>query len=238
MRIFRNFSEARSELERELAELGTIVHRKSWQGQAAGDREAVRELRNYQYTVTRPDLDELDPTQPWADAEFKERVAMSRVNPGEAWKLRPEVWEELLEVHGETSTTEEYTEFSYTYNERFDGQLEELVNLLCYDPTTRRAYLPVYQPGDLTLAQAHRVPCSLGYLFEPEGDKLHMTYYMRSCDWARHFQDDVYLALRLRGFILQEYNHRAGKVDFLSPGEFCHIIGNLHVFEKDVAHVF
>jgi thymidylate synthase len=81
----------------------------------------------------------------------------------------------------------------------------------------------------------HRVPCTLGYLFEPEGNKLHMTYFMRSCDWKTHYQNDVYLALRLQQYVVEQTNKWR---DRFIPGEFCHFIGNLHVFAKDVEGVF
>lgn len=244
MRIFLNFHEAKSELARELKELGTLVHRKSWQGKEAQDREAVRELQNYQYTVLAPHLGQLDPNQPWADEEFKERTQTKHTNPGEAYKLRPDVWEELLETEGWAKGG-----FSYTYNERFQPEaIRQLVDQLYVDPTTRRAYLTVWHPGDNKLALDHRVPCSLGYFFQADDDRLNMTYFMRSCDWTRHWDDDVYLALKLRDYIIDAYNV-AVDVDkgesgggsekpYFKAGNFTQFIANFHVFEKDVSHVF
>jgi len=247
MRIFQSFPAALSEVERDLKELGKLSKRQSWQGKDAADadRELVRELTNYQYTVLRPGVADLPRVnREWADAEFKERVSWDHINPGEAWKKRQEVWFELLEEDGG---------FSYSYNERLQyhgecGGILDIVELLVQDPTTRRAYLTVWYPGDPFLAQNHRAPCSLGYFFQAEGDQLNMTYYMRSCDWSRHFQDDVYLALALRHHIIEQYNEAVddekgasgGDSDkpYFKGGSFTHNIANLHVFEKDVAHVF
>lgn len=57
-----------------------------------------------------------------------------------------------------------------------------------------------------------------------------MKYTMRSCDWATHFQNDVYLAMKLQ-------HHVAHSAD-IEPGHFCQDLGSLHVYQKDVADVF
>jgi len=244
VRIYQGFPEALSEIERDLKELGKLSKRQSWQGKDAelANRDLLRELFNYQYTVLRPGVADLPGVnREWADAEFKERTARYPVNPGTAWRLRREVWEELIEEDGH---------FSYTYSERFQAteELAKVIDLLLHDPTTRRAYLTVWHRDDPHLAKEHRVPCSLGYHFQAEGDRLNMTYYMRSCDWTRHFQDDVYLALALRHYIIESYNESVDEEKgeqgdgtwkpYFKGGTFTHNIANLHVFEKDVAHVF
>ena len=57
-----------------------------------------------------------------------------------------------------------------------------------------------------------------------------MTYLMRSCDYATHFQNDVYLAVRLLDYVA----HAVG----LEAGNFTHFIGSFHIYRKDAEGVF
>jgi thymidylate synthase len=53
---------------------------------------------------------------------------------------------------------------------------------------------------------------------------------MRSCDLYTHYSNDVALATMLLHYICK-------RTDF-KVGTFTHFIGSLHVYAKDVAHVF
>jgi hypothetical protein len=86
------------------------------------------------------------------------------------------------------------------------GDLDDLVNLLAKDPGTRQAYLPVWFPEDTGAVEGQRVPCTIGYLFTIHQGFLHITYYIRSCDLFRHFNDDVYLAMKLAYWIVDKLN--------------------------------
>jgi thymidylate synthase len=223
LRFYENFREATSEIRRDLKEMGTRVHSKTYQDKSIeGDEGMVqRELQNYVYTVTKPELDQLDPTQPWADAEFAERVG-GPVNPGEAYKLRPEVWNQFIQKDGR---------FGYSYPERMATLVEGVINTLKRDESSRQAYLSVCDPVDLHYTGgARRVPCTLGYQFQIRGGQLNVTYLMRSSDFATHFQNDLYLAHKLQ-------RHVAEKLD-VPVGFYSHFISSLHVFEKDVKAVF
>jgi thymidylate synthase len=64
--------------------------------------------------------------------------------------------------------------------------------------------------------------------------KLSITYQLRSCDIYRHFQDDIYLTVRLLMWVLNELQIANptywGKVRY---GDFIMLIGSLHCFEND-----
>lgn len=234
MRFYNSFGDAFNEIERDLAELGVKVHTESWQGKDVREVEgfSTLELVNYAYTVSVPQslgvLDQaINPTQPWADVEFQERISPDHINPGQAFHLRPEVWNPHLKHDDDPRTTRAHY-FDYTYNERLQ-QLPQLIELLRAEPLTRRAYLPIYWEDDVGLF-GKRVPCSLGYHFMYRQDALNITYTMRSADFLTHFRNDVYLACRM-------LHHVAHEVD-LPVGSFTHFINSLHVFEKDVAGVF
>jgi Thymidylate synthase len=235
MRIYSRFPEAFEEIKRDLKEMGVEVHTKTMQNKVIeGDPSYdTIELQNYIYTVTSPQLEDLQPTQPWADAEWLERldgIQGNPVNPGEAWKFRREVWEEFLVPD---MGTQEYEDgFEYTYSERFNycQQVENVIERLRKDPASRQAYVSMWRPQDSRRLGRMRVPCSLGWLFQVRRDRLDMTYFMRSCDFHTHFQNDVYLACRLQGYIGKEIGY--------PPGHYTQYMGSLHMYRKDVPDTF
>lgn len=225
MRIFSNFEEALKEIKRDLAEMGTEVHPQTMQDKYVGDNPeySTKELQNYDYTVKDAyfTVGQLSPSQPWANAEFEERISHQPINPGMAWRLRPEVWTEFLHEG----------KFAYTYAERMFNKLDLLVEEIKKNPNSRQLYLNIWEGDDLSyLGGQSRVPCSLGYLFQVRGGKLHITYMMRSCDYATHFHNDVYLATLLLGYMAEKTN--------LTPGNFTHFIGSFHIYRKDAEGVF
>lgn len=223
-RIYSNFHDAKNEIRRDLSELAVQLPASTWQGKDVHLDSGfnVHELQNYVYTVTQPDLEELNPTQPWADHEFIERVAGFSINPGKAWQLRPEVWTDLLEPTGR---------FSYSYSERLGYQIKKLILAFKRNPISRQLYLGIWDPDiDHDRYDERRVPCSLGYYFQYRGDKLNMTYLQRSCDFSTHYENDIYLACRMM-------RHIAANSD-VESGHFSHWIGSLHVFAKDVEGTF
>ena len=225
MRIFSNFEEALKEIKRDLAEMGTEVHPQTMQDKYVADNPeyTTKELQNYGYTVKDAvkSCRALSPTEPWAEAEFAERICRQPVNPGVAYTLRKDVWDEFLHDG----------KFAYTYAERMWNKINRIIHEININPQSRQLYLNIWEGEDLTkLGGVSRVPCSLGYLFQVRGGKLHMTYFMRSCDYATHFQNDVYLAVRLLDYVA----HAVG----LEAGNFTHFIGSFHIYRKDAEGVF
>ena len=223
-RIFHKFKEATNEIARDLAELSTRLDPTTWQGRSVeGDPDYITtELQNYLYTVTEPDPSDLNPTQPWADLELEERLGASPVNPGEAYKSRPEVWEELRDIGGD---------FAYTYSERLIPQLPHIIDTLTQHPASRQVFVSVWDAvDDPARLEIMRVPCSLGYYLQFRHGRLNMTYLQRSCDFSTHYENDVWLAVRFLQHVAKEVN--------MESGHFSHWIGSLHVFQKDVEGVF
>ena len=116
------------------------------------------------------------------------------------------------------------------------GDLDDLVTILSREPTTRQAYLPVWFPEDLqACVEEKRVPCSLGYHFIMRRNQLHCVYYLRSCDFIRHWRDDVYLTLRLQLWVLDQCRLACPEMDWdkITPGTLTMHITSLHCFETD-----
>ena len=60
---------------------------------------------------------------------------------------------------------------------------------------------------------------------------------MRSTDLVRHFQDDVYMAVRLAQWVAEKVtyaNVHEGSPDELRVGNLIFHTANLHIFEQDV----
>lgn len=113
------------------------------------------------------------------------------------------------------------------------GDLNDLVNTLAHEPDTRQAYYPMFFPEDVTVKG--RKPCSLGYHFILRHGYFHCVYYMRSCDFYRHWADDCYLTVRLQLWIMnkcRELNPDAW--NNVKPGFFEMHITSLHMFINDL----
>lgn len=113
------------------------------------------------------------------------------------------------------------------------GDLNDVIDLLVRNPLTRNAYLPVWFPEDTGVRNNGRTPCSIGYLFRMRDNKLSVFYDIRSCDFVRHFQDDVYLTIRLLLWTLGECRKRDAKWKEVKPGTFTMHIGSFHIFAAD-----
>lgn len=193
----------------------------------------------------------VQPNMPWSEEHFQERVSgiphnpppshvrwpyaqrnndqhreeekFSHTYPERFWP-RMDLDSKLQDMEGELS----YGFLSPRHGIRFEyGDLDDLVSLLKNRPLTRQAYLPIWFPEDLHAAnvRGQRVPCSLGYHFLKREGRLKITYYIRSCDFRRHFRDDVYMAGRLCQWVAD----RVGAV----PGNLVMHISSLHIFAHE-----
>lgn len=240
------------------------VENRTWQSQdiSQNPNMITRELREVSLqmgipedlamagVMTRCNID-------WAEEHFQERVGTHPLNPPPS-NAR---WPYMQQGHTEHLRG---GQFSHTYPERFwpkranqqlislvidgreqirprrgirfaYGDLSDVVELLIKDPSSRQAYLPVWFPEDTGATEKQRVPCTLGYLTMIRNDRVHITYHMRSCDFIRHFRDDVYMAMRLGQWIRDRLAERTGvRYDM---GDLTMHISSLHVFEGDIVNL-
>lgn len=197
---------------------------------------------------------------PWAEDHLQERVGGEPLNPApsEAWwpfaskkngttntdhrmgvefsHTYPErMWPKEAGKIWESKVRPDYDElWGNNRGIRFEyGDLEDVVNLLIKSPGTRQAFLPIWFPEDTGVVHGERVPCTLGYHFMIRKNKLQITYYMRSCDLIRHFQDDVYMAGRLAQWVRDQLNNHLHTVQYDVSELVMHIV-SLHCFDGDV----
>lgn len=114
------------------------------------------------------------------------------------------------------------------------GDLNDVVALLRKDPLTRQAWIPLFFPEDTGIGDGARKPCTLGYQFLRRGNQLHIYYPLRSCDYVRHFRDDIYLAIRLLLWMLKQLRTvDPENWDRIHPGEYVMHATSLHIFAND-----
>lgn len=263
-------------LGKELCAYGKKVEVPTWQALDVRNKPqgTTVELTDQTFCLQIPNsrehlADVCKPNLPWAENQFQERVGGVPLNPGDTFKEWP--W-----YRGNVEQHKEQGKFSHTYMERYWpkrgehlmanghssakigdalGDLDDVVNLLTREPTTRQAYLPVFFPFDTGAVHGERIPCSLGYLFLMRENKLNITYYIRSCDFYRHFRDDVYMTARLCQWVVEQLVPRAPITDIpltkseatfngveepnlswagVTSGRLIMHIGSLHVFEGDL----
>lgn len=239
------------------------IHTEKWQGYDISKRpeaEMHEVVDTYIKTLgmNGEDVNEyrniLEPNLPWADDHFIERVSGEPLNPGETWKTWP--WalkaDQSRIFHGK---------FSHTYMERYwprragsnptvemDGEnfghrfrygdLYDVVSLLEREPLTRQAYLPIFFPEDTGAVHGNRVPCTLGYHWIVRDNKINTFYPIRSCDYFRHFRDDVYMTTRLTLWLLQQLRSRNPYWNSVTMGSYSMWIGSLHLFRNDYIKLF
>ena len=249
MRIYANCYELLSEIYREVVEMGILVKPKSMQNKIVEGNEDyhTKEIIGYQYNLLSLSMENLLfkslEVRDWATAEFVERIWDNRnnnseivpvnsdgyVNPGNAYLLRVDVWDQFL------VDTKEGRKFDYSYNERMQwlGSLGRIIEELKGNPGSRQTVLSIYDKKDiLYIGGKRRIPCSMYYNFHIRPDatgeyRLSIIYHQRSADVVTHFGNDIWLAWKLMEYV-------ADKVG-VKPGNLIHNIDSLHVYKKDWA---
>jgi thymidylate synthase len=211
--------------------------------------------------------DDIKPNLPWADDHFEERVCGQPINPGKTWEWWPyaksasghldnggkfnhnymeRYWPKYAGWDKPTYVVDDYPEPPYLHPKVLRnrgiyhsvGDLDDVVALLVREPTTRQAYLPVFFPEDTGAVHGGRIPCSLGYHFIQRGGYAHIVYYLRSCDFVRHFRDDIYLTLRLLLWVIERCAEQSEVWKEVKPGMFTMHITSLHMFRNDYINLF
>lgn len=264
-----NFPTAIKKTSDAVRDYSRIVHTESWQGISIKDRpEAkMRELIGWDFRVPMATpatsyeeeiefyREQIEPNLPWADEHFAERVCGKPINPGTSWKNWPfansadkfrdakgrfEVnYMERFWAAGIFDDTPEEGVVSQLFGIRGRpyGDLGSIIQLLLREPLTRQAYMPIYFPEDT--GAGGRVPCSLGYHWIMRNGFLHVHYPIRSCDFYRHFRDDIYLCVRLTRWILERLTIEDPRTwNNVKMGFYSMWIGSLHVFVNDYQKLF
>lgn len=255
--MMSNYRFLRRRLVDELLEHGKEVDVGEWHSMdVKGNAMLVsHEITHRQLKIAIPGSKEalqegIEPNLPWAEDHFQERVSGFPLNPppsNEWWPFAmsgnaihkdggqfshtyPErYWPKMANVEGTTPEGRQifvpHVGLRYMY-----GDLDDVINLLVKSPLTRQAYLPVWFPEDTGAVNGQRVPCSMGYHFLQRMGRLDVSYFLRSCDFVRHFADDMYMTARLLQHVVGKLRE-AGQV--VREGDMIVTISSLHYFNGD-----
>ena len=255
MKTFGRISDAIKWTKESLIDYGRTVKTERWQGIPSPDD--MFEYLFHSFKTQIPStveglVEQARPNLPWADEHFEERVCGLPLNPPPSHVNWPFA-QRGNEKFGGT------TKFSHTYPERIwpkyrdiakdgtimdesamegfrykYGDFNDVIDLLQREPYTRQAFLPIWFPEDTGSVHGERVPCTIGYHFIRRGDYLHVVYYIRSCDYIRHFRDDIYLACRKVQWAIEKLKEK----DYdnwknVIPGYLSMHVTSLHCFNRE-----
>lgn len=231
MRIFRNTEEAYPEILRDIVKRGVEYHSSSVQGKSTkgDDNYTYKELTLYSFMIEHPqDAVEQSKDPEWVNAEFTERVSTINMNPGEAYKLREDLWKPMLNANGK---------FDYSYNERIGWEhIVYVTNNICNFPSSRRNIISVWDDSidKYRLEGPQRVPCSMYYNFRERNGVIDIIYHMRSSDYYEHFKNDIALAYLLLKYVVDVCNYDLPQEnDCYKVGKLFMTIDSLHAYKKD-----
>lgn len=116
-------------------------------------------------------------------------------------------------------------EFDYAYGERLRRakQLDKVIDLLKTDPSTRRAYLPIFQPID-NFSEVEK-PCWASLQFIIRNRRLDLIDYFRSNECCIAIPSDMYGAYKLLEYVAEKVG--------VMPGWIYHYIACAHLRESD-----
>lgn len=263
---YADFNSLYEAINRKFKKDSHLIHTKRWQGIdiTKHPEMASHEILNACFQVILP-TDSVEYYQkhvganlPWAEDHFLERVCGEPLNPGEQWKNWP--WAKTAEKSLKNKR------FNHNYMERYwprfarmtedgklptdirsphkgianeYGDLDSIVGLLANEQDTRQAWLPIFFPEDTGIGDGGRKPCTLGYQFIVREGCLHVYYPLRSCDYYRHFKDDIYLTIRLAIWVLEQCKNRRPDIwEDIYLGTLTMHCTSLHVFANDYRVLF
>lgn len=237
MRLFETLGEAISEIRRDLYK-GPVVFSERVQG-IEKPRKA-HETLNYVYTIADTETiphgaktlvkigamnfpfwnDDRAAMEEWLTVQLE-----ARMNP------QSHVTDDSDRIHPELARFLEGNTFAYNYAERMVGMFDIVGHTLSTQPTTRRAFWPIFTPHDaVRMEQMTRIPCTLGMDFilrdiPGHGPVLHCTLVQRSVDFEKFWLSDVWFAVQAQRKIAAEIGHPVGQLT--------HTIISFHAFEPD-----
>lgn len=240
-RIFKDCEQMIREIDRELKVSGITVPVKHYQNKRLeGDSQKTKELIGVNFTISKPYLgrremldfifkEDAPRIEEYCRVEFEDRINRERLNPGNSYLIRLDLWQQFMARSKEGK-------FDYTYSERMNDwrQLDHAIAALKEDVNSRRAMVMIFKPEDTCSSAgfATRIPCSISYQFLIRNNRLIVVYYTRSNDYFNHFAIDIWLAAELQAYMVSELS---GTYPELKPGQLEYFAGSLHAYHDDIS---
>jgi len=253
MKKFGRFNDVIKWTAQQMYDYSYEVHTEKWQGKEIKNdpKYTMIETLNLSFSCQMSsDLKEIGeqikPNFAWADEHFEERVSGLPLNPPPSHVRWPYAQKNNAEFGG-------LEKFSHTYPERiwpkfasdipnskmsgirYDyGDFADVISLMSREPFTRQAFLPIWFPEDTGSVTGERVPCTIGYHFIRRGDWVHVVYYIRSCDFFRHFRDDIYLCAKKVFWLIEKLREKDPENwNHVKPGMLTMHITSLHAWASE-----
>ena len=253
MKKFGRFNDVIKWTAQQMYDYSYEVHTEKWQGKEIKNdpKYTMIETLNLSFSCQMSsDLKEIGeqikPNFAWADEHFEERVSGLPLNPPPSHVRWPYAQKNNAEFGG-------LEKFSHTYPERIwpkfasdipnskmsgiryeYGDFNDVVELMSREPFTRQAFLPIWFPEDTGSVTGERVPCTIGYHFIRRGDWVHVVYYIRSCDFFRHFRDDIYLCAKKVFWLIEKLREKDPENwNHIKPGMLTMHITSLHAWASE-----
>lgn len=250
MKKFGRFNDVISWTAQQMYDYSYEVHTEKWQGKEIkhDPKYTMIETLNLSFSCQMSSHlkeigEQIKPNFAWADEHFEERVGGLPLNPPPSHVRWPYAQKNNAEFGG-------LEKFSHTYPERIwpkfasdipnskmsgiryeYGDFNDVVELMSREPFTRQAFLPIWFPEDTGSVTGERVPCTIGYHFIRRGDWVHVVYYIRSCDFFRHFRDDIYLCAKKVFWLIEKLREKDPENwDNVKPGILTMHITSLHAW--------
>jgi len=250
MKKFGRFNDVIKWTAQQMYDYSYEVHTEKWQGKEIkhDPKYTMIETLNLSFSCQMsPDIkvigEQIKPNFEWADEHFEERVGGLPLNPPPSHVRWPYAQKNNEEFGG-------LEKFSHTYPERiwpkfasdipnskmsgirYDyGDFNDVISLMYREPFTRQAFLPIWFPEDTGSVTGERVPCTIGYHFIRRGEWVHVVYYIRSCDFFRHFRDDIYLCAKKVFWLIEKLREKDPENwNHVKPGMLTMHITSLHAW--------
>jgi hypothetical protein len=253
MKKFGRFNDVIKWTAQQMYDYSYEVHTEKWQGKEIkhDPKYTMIETLNLSFSCQMSsDLkdigEQIKPNFSWADEHFEERVSGLPLNPPPSHVRWPYAQKNNAEFGG-------LEKFSHTYPERIwpkfasdipnskmsgiryeYGDFNDVVELMSREPFTRQGFLPIWFPEDTGSVTGERVPCTIGYHFIRRGDWVHVVYYIRSCDFFRHFRDDIYLCAKKVFWLIEKLREKDPENwNHVKPGMLTMHITSLHAWASE-----
>ena len=137
---------------------------------------------------------------------------------GEIYGKIPPIWKRMADENGQVNS-------NYGYQWERARQLENVVEMLIENPSTRRACISIYDGKEIS-DYASDTPCTYAVQFTILDNRLNMCVTMRSNDLWFGFCNDQYCFSKLQQLVSERLK--------LKTGTYYHFVHNLHLYNKQI----
>jgi len=137
---------------------------------------------------------------------------------GEIYGKIPPIWKRMADENGQVNS-------NYGYQWERARQLENVVDMLIKNPSTRQACISIYDGKEIS-DYASDTPCTYAVQFTILDNRLNMCVTMRSNDLWFGFCNDQYCFSKLQQLVSERLK--------LKTGTYYHFVHNLHLYNKQI----